>query len=325
MYRVLDESNPAIKTGRAPRRSNRGKQSEWRIAALLLFFLPVLLFAQSPHTVSLPNADSLAAYLRWTPDRTPLLSAHRGGPEPGYPENALETFEHSLAYAPCLIECDVRKTADSVLVMMHDETVDRTTTGTGRVEDLTFNEIRSLHLVDNEGVETPYRVPTFAEVLHWAKGRAVLTVDVKWPVAPEEIIRAVRGWEAEGHAVVITYNAESAATYHRLAPELVLSVSVRQLDDITRLREAGVNLGRVIAFVGVGEPEPALYEVLHHLGIRAILGTMGNLDRKAAARGVQVYEGLLERGADILATDTVPLAVQALKQPRRSIRIQVGM
>ena len=67
-----------------------------------------------------------------------IVAAHRGGPSAGFPENAVLTFENTLRQVPAVLELDIARTRDGVLVLMHDETVDRTTTGTGRVGDLTL-------------------------------------------------------------------------------------------------------------------------------------------------------------------------------------------
>ncbi len=52
------------------------------------------------HTISFNKPAELHEYLRWRPDRPPLLGAHRGGPSPGFPENCIATFERSLLFAP---------------------------------------------------------------------------------------------------------------------------------------------------------------------------------------------------------------------------------
>src|SRR5690606_35917448 len=106
-----------------------------------------------------------AAYLRWRPGAPVLVSAHRGGPRPGLPENALATFEYALNFAPALLETDVRRTADGTLVLLHDETLDRTTTGAGPVAARTLADLRTLYLLDPEGTATPHRIPTLAEAL----------------------------------------------------------------------------------------------------------------------------------------------------------------
>src|SRR5690554_568523 len=92
--------------------------------------------------IELKTLDNLYQFLTHTDNRVPLISAHRGGPEAGYPENAIETFEMSAKRQPLIIECDVAITKDSVLVLMHDDKIDRTSTGNGYVNDYTFKELQ---------------------------------------------------------------------------------------------------------------------------------------------------------------------------------------
>ena len=68
------------------------------------------------------DQGGLNEFFSWTADRIPLVSAHRGGPYPGFPENSIESFEHVIKQTPAVIECDIAMTKDSVLVMMHDYT-----------------------------------------------------------------------------------------------------------------------------------------------------------------------------------------------------------
>ena len=137
------------------------------------------------------------------------MAAHRGGPVPGLPENAIETFENALNHAPALIETDVRQTADGVLVLLHDETLDRTTTGTGDLEDATLAEVRQLRLVADDTTVTSFRVPTLAEALAWAEARAVLLLDVKRGVDLGAVVAEVRRADAEDQVVVITNSLEA--------------------------------------------------------------------------------------------------------------------
>ncbi|MBC7921380.1 MAG: glycerophosphodiester phosphodiesterase family protein [Ferruginibacter sp.] len=269
--------------------------------------------SQPPYHVGFDNAAELRQHFRRTPARKPLVSAHRGGPTSGFPENCLATFDHTLRFAPAIIECDVQLTKDGQLVMMHDETLDRTTNGTGKLADRTYDELQPLRLEDNAGQLTDYRIPTLSQVLDWARGKAILTVDVKRGVPAERIVEAIRQAKAESYAAVITYSAEAALQYHRLHPDLMISVTVRNPEDFQRLAATGIPFDHLLAFVGVSEPEPSLYELLHAKGISCILGTMGNLDRKAAARTTNVYADLIRNGADILATDQPKEAAEALK------------
>src|SRR5690606_17936506 len=267
----------------------------------------------STHYRAFADADALAAYLRWQPGAPVLVSAHRGGPGPGFPENALATFEHALNYAPALIECDVRHAADGALVLLHDETLDRTTTGTGPLAAHTLPELRRLRLVDPEGRVVPLRIPTLAEALAWAEGRAVLMLDVKEDVSPEALVAAVREANAENRAVVIVYTLEDLLAYYRLAPDFVYSATATTPAEADALLAAPVDPGRLIAFAGVGTVDPEVVRRLHETGIRVQVGTFGPLDAEAGAANPAAYRPLLDAGADVLATDNVPTAARATR------------
>jgi glycerophosphoryl diester phosphodiesterase len=291
------------------------------LAFVFLFFLLFAFSCESPekHYQFFSSVEELQNYLGWSPEKTPLASAHRGGPMPGqgrggFPENCLATFENALVYAPCLIECDVRKSKDGQLFLLHDETLDRTTTGSGAISEHTSVELQKLFLKDEAGKRTAYRIPTLSEALEWARGKAILTLDVKKGIMAEEIVEIIARHKAESYTTVITYTLESALRYHELNPDLVISASAVGLEATRRLLESGINPRNLLGFVGVYEPPREIYELLHQHGIRAILGTIGNLDRKAEKEGIDVYVDLLKNGADILATDNVPLAAEAIEK-----------
>jgi glycerophosphoryl diester phosphodiesterase len=291
-----------------------------RISKILTFLLVILNLVatgnaqfQNKHYVSFETQEELQTYLRWTPEQPPLISAHRGGPMPAYPENCIATFENTLSYAPCLIECDVRKSKDSILVIMHDSTLDRTTTGKGEVIEYTLKELKKLKLRDNNGKVTPHRIPTLTEILEWARNKAIVELDIKRSVTPEEVVAIIQEKHAESYTIVITYDIQSAVYYHKLNSKLMISASAKGIKGTRILLNCGIESKNLLAFVGVYEPPEEVYRLLHDHGIRAILGTMGNLDRKATTHGFQIYNQLLNKGADILATDNVPLAAVALR------------
>ncbi|QNL51493.1 glycerophosphodiester phosphodiesterase family protein [Olivibacter sp. SDN3] len=253
--------------------------------------------------IKLKSTDDLYRFLTYHEQRVPLVSAHRGGPEPGYPENAIETFERSASKQPLIIECDIALSKDSVLVMMHDDKLDRTTTGEGFVHDYTLNELKQLHLKDNEGKETTFSIPTLDEVLNWGRGKVIFTLDVKRSVPLALVVDAVKRNKASAYSVIITYNATQASEVYQIAPDLMISASIKKIDDLIRLDDYGIPDNRLLAFVGVSEPDTLLYKQLHEHGIMCIIGTMGNLDNRAKQRGDDLYYKLITRGADIISTD----------------------
>lgn len=93
------------------------------------------------------------------------------------PENSIEALNNAIYFGADLIETDVRLTKDGHIVIMHDYTVDRMTNGTGRVSDLTLEEIKALKLKTNWGGSTRLQVPTLEEYILTAKGKVGLYLD----------------------------------------------------------------------------------------------------------------------------------------------------
>jgi glycerophosphoryl diester phosphodiesterase len=236
-----------------------------------------------------------------------IVAAHRGGPAPGFAENAIPTFENTVSRAPALLEIDIARTRDNVLVLMHDDELDRTTTGTGPVRDHTLAEIQALQLEDENGQPLDARVPTFREALDWARGRAILELDVKRGVSYEDVIAEVRAAGAEDRVVFITYSDDAAVRVHNLAPDFMLSVSIDEASDLGALERRGIDLVRVLAWTGTDEPNSALNIALAQRGVEAMFGTLGNPERswdgRFAREGQEQYAAFAETGLQLIATD----------------------
>jgi glycerophosphoryl diester phosphodiesterase len=104
--------------------------------------------------------DDLAFFEPREGEYRPLVFAHQGG-EGLRPENTLIAFRHSLEIGADVLDTDVHMTRDGVLVLVHDETVDRTSDGAGEVRDLTLSELRELdfgyEFTTDGGATFPYR------------------------------------------------------------------------------------------------------------------------------------------------------------------------
>ncbi|MFD2538162.1 glycerophosphodiester phosphodiesterase family protein [Sphingobacterium chuzhouense] len=260
-------------------------------------------FGSSRQVFNFKGIEDLYRFLTYSENRVPLVSAHRGGPDTDYPENAIETFQRVASKMPAIIECDIALTKDSVLVLMHDETLDRTTTGTGKVNRYTLAELKELHLKDPAGTVTNYRIPTLEETLRWGIGQVIFTLDVKRNVPYQLVVDAIRKTKSEAYSVIITYSANQAAVVHNLAPDLMISASIKNVEDLIRLNDLDIPDTRLVAFIGTSQADKNLTDLLHQHGILCILGTIGNLDSQAQQRGEQVYAEYIENGADILSTD----------------------
>jgi len=247
-----------------------------------------------------------------------VIGAHRGGPSPGFAENAIPTFENTLTQAPALLEIDISETRDGHLVLMHDDELDRTTTGEGPVDQITLADFRALQLQDNDGQTLDAHPPTFREALDWADSRTVLEIDVKRGVSYEDVIAEIRAANAQDRVVFITYSVAAAIRVHRLAPELMLSVSIESEADLAELERARVDLARVLAWTGIEEPNAALNVALAARGVEPMFGTLGNPARSWDGRfereGDDQYAEFAETGLVLIATDRTPEAALDLDE-----------
>lgn len=122
------------------------------------------------------RAEGLRAHLLAGDTTAVFVVAHRGDWRYA-PENSIAAIEHSIAVGVDVVELDLQLTRDSVLIIMHDATLNRTTTGKGRVDDWTLDSIRTLKLKNGCGIRTKHTVPTLEEALLAAKGRVLVNLD----------------------------------------------------------------------------------------------------------------------------------------------------
>lgn len=262
--------------------------------------------------INLTSTTDLETLLKT--EKYPLISAHRGGDSEGFPENCIETFAQATTFGPSIIETDIAMTKDSVLVLMHDDKLDRTTTGKGYVNNYTYTQLQSFYLEDYKKNKTTYKIPTLDEALQWGKGKVVYTLDVKRGVPYKKVIESIRKNNAEANSIVITYNADQAKAFHKLASDIWLSVSANRKEDIQRLKQYKVDTSKVVAFVGVTEPTIRTIDYMKQQNIPIILGTIGNLDKSAKTYGDNLYQTFFEKGITILSADRVKEANQQALQ-----------
>ena len=117
--------------------------------------------------------------------RRVLRIGHRGAAGHA-PENTLAAIQKGIALGVDFVEIDVRRTEDGVLVVLHDETVNRTTNGKGRVDRLCLRDIEKLNAGNGE------HIPTLEEVLKVAAGKTGLMLELKIRGAAQQTVEAVR-------------------------------------------------------------------------------------------------------------------------------------
>jgi glycerophosphoryl diester phosphodiesterase len=269
-----------------------------------------------PQELAITSDSSLLEMFKISNGTYPNISVHRGGKGlVHYPENCLETLKYVNDNISAIYEIDVAQTKDGQLILMHDNSIDRTTNGTGLVKNLSYNELKNLNLVDDYNNETSFKIPLFSEVLKWCKAnKVIVTIDIKRSVSQEAVINAIRKAKAEGVCIIITYDVKQAKTAYKLAPELLLSVSARNDVEFDRLLAAKIPTKNMLAFTGTRLSDASLFKRLHAENIVCMLGTLGNLDKQAEARGDELYKQWKTLGVDVFATDRPFEAFEAINK-----------
>lgn len=105
-----------------------------------------------------------------------LVVAHRGDWR-NAPENSLPAIDNAIKMGVDIVELDVQRTKDGTIILMHDGTLDRTTTGKGKVSDWTLDSIQSLKLKNGCAIRTKEVIPTLEQALLHAKGKIMINLD----------------------------------------------------------------------------------------------------------------------------------------------------
>lgn len=254
-----------------------------------------------------PNALGLAMDCVRT-EGGALLAAHRARINGLDRENSLSAMFAAHRAGIPVLEIDIGRTKDNFLVLMHDDRVDRTTDGVGRVADLTLNEFRGLRLdpVAADGMgEAP---PSFEQALDVAEGRAILELDRKQPAQWWDILSAVRRVKATDRVIAISYSPEEALEIARIDPTVMISARVRTIAELAALEASGIPADRLLAWTGTAGADPALWTALAGKGVESAFGTLGrpgdSLDSAFLADGDPAeYGDLLARGVTLIVTD----------------------
>lgn len=164
-----------------------------------------------------------------------LAIGHRGAAA-HMPENTMPSFEKALALGADALEFDVAITRDGVPVVIHDDTLDRTTSGHGPVEHATFEELRALDAGRWKGV--PTHLPSLAEVLDAFASRTLLNLEIKASARRAELVdacaHAVAECKATNAVVFSSFDHDALRLLRHVLPEARIGV----LSETTGLERA---------------------------------------------------------------------------------------
>lgn len=272
-----------------------------------LLLLVVLVTAIGFLTPAHPIADH-----PYFDDERPLVIAHRGG-NGLRPENTLYAFRQAVEMGVDVLEMDIRETADGALVVIHNETVDRTTDGQGRVNELQLEELESLDAgyrwSEDDGRTYPFRgqgirIPTLADVLEaLPKKRMLIEIKPASSLVASTFCRMVREHGRENTVLVASFHQSAIETFRRecprfataATPEEVRSFLMWDLAYLGKLFHPKAELFGVPESLGSLEiVTPRFASQAHRLNTRVQVWTVND---------VEEMKRLLDMGVDGIMTD----------------------
>ena len=247
----------------------------------------------------------LAAAAAYAQNPGIVAISHRGE-HLKHPENTLAAYQAAYEAGADFVETDVRTTFDGKLVILHDSSVDRTTGGRGEIASMTFEAIRQLDAgVRFSEAFRGTRVPTFDEVLAYAKGRLNVYIDAKH-ISAQDVVEAVGRHGMEDH-VVLYGGLELLRGVHKLEPRIRMMPEAGTVEQAERI--AAELRPPVFAF-GAQDFRDEVIAVAK----KANAGVF--VDRLGAADNPESWEDAVRRGATGIQSDHPAELVRFLRVKR---------
>lgn len=260
-------------------------------------------------------------------EHRPLVFAHQGG-QNLYPSNTLLAFQRAAEMGADVLDADMHVTRDGVLVLMHDQTVNRTTDGKGAIRDLTFEEIRKLdagyRFTTDRGATYPYRgrgltVPTVEELFRaFPDKRFGVEIKQTTATAVQTFCDVIRRHHLEHTVLVSSFAQENMVAFRRACPEAATSATEREARVFVILSTLGLSDAYTPDFYSLQVPERS--GSIHILTPRFV--------RHAHERNLAVQPWTINRpddlkrmlalGVDGINTDNPDRLLELLKSQGRS-------
>lgn len=238
-----------------------------------------------------------------------LVAAHRAAHN-HHPENSLPAIQEAIDLVVDIVELDVKVTKDGVVVLMHDGTIDRTTTGSGKPSDYTLEELRKFHLIHN-GDTTSLHIPTFDEALKLIKGKIMVDIDLKTDQL-DPIIEDLKQNECEDQVFFFDNDYEALQYVKSVDPKFYLmprAYSYEMADS------AIVRFKPEVIHIDFSFYTPEVIELIKSNNARVWINALGLPDMAFGTKNEdKAMDKLLLHGANIIQTDQPELLLNALRK-----------
>jgi glycerophosphoryl diester phosphodiesterase len=208
----------------------------------------------------------------------PLRIGHRGAAGQVL-ENTLGSIEKAIELGVDFVEVDVRTTKDGMLVIMHDATVDRTTTGRGKLSSMTLEEVKRLRTKDGQ------TIPTLDDVLALCNKRVGLMLELKATGIADAVVQGVSAGSFSSPVIYASFHHKDLARVRQCLPSatIIPLISRGRIDPNIPARLSAHHVG--IRFDRVAKP---VVESLHAAGLQVFVFTVNDPDDMARMSDIKV-------------------------------------
>ena len=212
------------------------------------------------------------------------------------PENTLRSVRRAILLGVDEVEIDIRVSKDGFPVVIHDETVNRTTDGHGYVKDLTLDEIQKLDAGEGE------HIPTLSEILDLTQGRVILQIELKVPEALKPVMEVVKRRNAEEDVVITSFIHRLLADAYQINPRVATGAIFSRVQEGAFKRVVGVHAEWV--YVNHRNVDAELVREAHDMGLMFGVWTVDQVDD---------MRRMVELGVDAIGTNRPDVLIRLLK------------
>lgn len=259
-----------------------------------------------------------------------LISSHRGDWR-NAPENSLQSLKNVVAMGIDICELDLKKTKDGHLVILHDNTIDRTMTGKGKPSDFTLEELKDMWLKDGAGHKTQHKIPTFDEFTEVSKGKILLCVDKGFDYF-DEALDNLKKKNMESQAIInipgITLDSLKKLGFRNYSDNVMLNVIVSpNQKDLSKVIESYRGRKRTIIHPTFASESDLVFEwlpVIRSYGLGLWLNALwpdhnaGHNDDRAIEKNEtnETWGWLVQKGATVIQTDRPKNLLEYLRKKK---------
>jgi glycerophosphoryl diester phosphodiesterase len=255
------------------------------------------------------RADAIRRKLLDSSSDEVLVASHRATHHV-YPENSVKAIQASIDLGVDIIEIDVKVSKDGIPFLMHDRTMDRTTTGKGDPEELTWDELQQLSIVD-KGKKTSYKIPSLEAALELADGKILVDLDLKTDRV-DRVMAVVKRLDMKETVFFFDSDYDVLSRIKAADKDFMImprAYSVSQVDSAIMLFDPPV------VHIDFSFYNEECVQLIKNSYSRVWINALGEYDKELkAGKTKQALKKLLENGASIIQTDEPELLLKALEK-----------